>query len=132
MCAVGRAQRFQGDRDGIAVDFEVTGGLKDLLNELAAFVFTAAVVRADGTEERRLDSIRVRNSSALHPPRSKMKVTVLEPRRSRTESRTRENARFRNGLPSVVMKKKGSPLGGALSQMRLSSLSRPEKLPPSV
>ena len=57
LSAMRRAQRFQGDGHSIPVDLEVARGLKDLLNELAAFVFTAAVVRTDGTEQRRLDTI---------------------------------------------------------------------------
>jgi hypothetical protein len=48
--AVRRAQRLQCYRDGIALDVKVAGGLKDLLNELAALLFCVTVMPEDPRE----------------------------------------------------------------------------------
>lgn len=57
LSAVGRAQRFQADRDSIPVDVEIPRGLKDLLDQLAAFLFGAAIVGTDRIKQRGLDAI---------------------------------------------------------------------------
>src|SRR5206468_4430502 len=55
---VGRTQRLQCYRDCLALDIEVARGLKDLLYELAPFLFCMPIMRTDQAKHCGLDPIR--------------------------------------------------------------------------